>query len=110
MKLQDLFLIFPMAWIYSDCFERICKWLGMSNGGQDGYWRSAVICGIIFFSKTVEEVECIFAHHPAPGQKQLLLTNCCWMLIQSVLINLYKGDFYKLPSQPVPAVSPVVSI
>lgn len=45
---------------------------------------------------------------PTPRQKQLLLNNCCWMLVQSVLINVYKGDGNKLPSQPMPAVFLVV--
>lgn len=46
----------PLGWIYSDCCERICKCLGMSNEGQWGEWRSAATCGIIW-SWTVEEVE-----------------------------------------------------
>lgn len=49
------FSFFPLGWIYSDCYERICKCLGMSNEGQWGEWRSAGTCGIIW-SWTVEEV------------------------------------------------------
>lgn len=46
----------PLRWIYSDCYERLCKWLGMSNEGQWGESRSAVTSGIIW-SWAVEEVE-----------------------------------------------------
>lgn len=56
MKLDDLFLLFPLGRIYSDCCERICEWLGTSNEGQGGESRSADTCGI-FWPWTVEEVE-----------------------------------------------------